>query len=85
MLTEEYMGFAESGPVPKHNDPEAIKDLKLRRPTTVAGGSAAMETRQRCVIRVAGSGIPASRADTERRRNAWSKSERAVDPDERVP
>ena len=25
MLTEEYMGFTESGSVPKQNDPEAVR------------------------------------------------------------
>lgn len=25
MLTEENLGFAESGPVPKHNDPKAME------------------------------------------------------------
>ena len=55
------------------------------RQTTAAVGRVVMAKRQKCVIRAAGSGTPALRADTERRRNARSKSERAVDPDERVP
>lgn len=62
-----------------------ISVLKPHLQITAVGSYASMEIKQRCVIRVAGSGIPASRVSTERRSNARSKSERAVDPDERVP
>ena len=54
------------------------EDFMRCRPTTAAVGRAVMVIRQRCVIQVAGSGIPASRADTERRSNARSKSESAL-------
>ncbi len=37
MLTEENLGFVESGPVPKHNDPEAIKRFKAA-PTYYGSG-----------------------------------------------
>ena len=37
MLTEEYMGFAESGPVPKLNDPEAVRRFHAV-PTNYGGG-----------------------------------------------
>lgn len=83
LKSEEIQSYFDSKPenaIRKH-----MNDSKHRRPTTAVGRSAAMEIKQRCVIRVASSGIPASRADTERRNNARSKSERAVDPDERIP
>jgi hypothetical protein len=62
-----------------------IRNLKLRLQIMAVEESVVTERRTKRVIRDAYFGTLASKADTERRSNARSKSERAVDPDERVP
>lgn len=81
--SEEIRSYFDSKP--EKRDPKAYKRFKAASTITAVGNYASTEIKQRCVIRVVGSGIPASRVSTERRSNARSKSERAVDPDERVP